>query len=467
MRQHRYIFGIQNGMADRKKTGSSWYVVGALSLALQLPGSFTLAQAADPYNDARLRIHRYTELNAQRLNLTSSNANNPRQRTKLSVYGKQLTLNLESNARVAENLPAHDATLLRGDLEGQQGSWVRLTRTAQGLHGLIWDGSELYAIEPSAEVVAALAVSLPTPGSDTVLFKLADTTDLGTEYCGSTEHAAASANTGLATYQALTAELSQPAGGAFSEPALRLELQVLTDAAYRAQYASDQEALDAIMVRLNNVDGIFSAQMGLSIVATDIEVHDADPPGLSGSTSASDLLNSLGQLRNGTPDMNRYAATHLFTGRDLDGDTLGIAYIGHICGTRYSTSLSEIRNRGAWIDSLVAAHELGHQLGAIHDGTGACAGTATQSYLMGAQINGNSELSACSRESIFATMQYASCLLPVTAPDSSATTDAAQPAVTPASTGGGGALSPAWLGLTLLAGLRRRLRPVKYRAACR
>jgi hypothetical protein len=157
--------------------------------------------------------------------------------------------------------------------------------------------------------------------------------------------------------------------------------------------------------------------MGLEVQARDVQIYSADPDSLSQSTDAGTLLDSLGQLRNSDPVMGTYGATHLFTGRDLDGDTLGNAYIGNICGARYGASLSEIRARGAWIDSLVAAHELGHQFGAVHDGTGACGGTPADSYLMGAQINGSSELSQCSRESIFATMQYAACLIPVGAPD--------------------------------------------------
>jgi Metallo-peptidase family M12 len=435
-------------MSGRKNISQYSSVVSKLAVTLTLLLSAIAGSAADIDNAQRIhRVAAFTHLNATDVN----------QRIPLRVYGKQLNLKLENNSHLVDALPGHRATVLRGSVEGAAHSWLRLTLTATGTHGLIWDGADLYAVEPSAEVRDALAISLPAPTSDTVIFKLADTTtDLGANYCGATAPSAATANTGMATYQAITAELPSPGSTATNAPSLVLELQALGDAAFRAQYASDQEALDAIMVRLNNVDGIFTAQMGLEIQATDVHIYATNPPGLSDSSAADTLLSSLGQLRNSNLGMRSYAGTHLFTGRDLDGDTLGIAYIGNICGARYGTSLSEVRGRGAWLDSLVAAHELGHQLGAVHDGTGSCGGTSPSEYLMGAQINGSSELSQCSRDAIFATMQQAACLVPVELTIvvvANSPVTATEPAT---QSGGGGVFNPGWLWLGWLACLRRK-----------
>lgn len=399
----------------------------ALLIAAQLLVPVAFAQDSDQPT----RIHRYAAFSPQALSSARkttnalSNVAIP-QRTQVNVFGKQLVFSLVNNDRLTESPAAHRVEALRGSIEGKPKSWVRLTYTSDGTHGLIWDGTELYAVEPAADIGSALATTLPAPTSDTVIFKLSDVTlDLGADYCGSGSAHASTTNTGLATYQALSDELSASmsttmmaeATATDSSPTLRLEMQALADAAFRAEYSSDQAALDAVLVRLNNIDGIFSAQIGLEVQATDIQIYSADPTALSSSTNADTLLSSLGKMRSNTASMSSYGATHLFTGRDLDGDTLGIAYIGNLCGKQYGTSLSEIRDRGAWIDSLVAAHELGHQLGAVHDGTGVCSSTPAQGYLMSAQINGSSELSQCSRQSILATMQSAACLVPVGPPD--------------------------------------------------
>ncbi len=438
------------------------YLLGSYLLALLMLSPLSAATAGEARHDDRLRIHRYAPFSVQDLvsyshRLDATSDTNPRQHIKVGVYGRQLALSLENNVQLQQSLPRNQASLLRGDLDGAPGSWVRLTTTVTGTHGLIWDGREMYAVEPGVEIRDQLAHSLPAPVTDTVIFKLADTTmDFGNDYCGTAARSEASPSSGQAVYQALASDLSQTPAQA-AEPTLILEMQVLADAAFRAEFQSDQQALDAIAVRLNNVDGIFTAQMGLRIVASDVHLYQSDPLGLSDSSDAQTLLNSLGQLRNSKPGMNSYAATHLFTGRDLDGDTLGIAYIGNVCSTRYGASLSEIRNRGAWIDSLVAAHELGHQLGAVHDGTGSCAGTPAQSYLMGAQINGSSEFSQCSREAILATMQNASCLLPVSVPNIGDVM--AQPQNESAKSSGGGAFGMGWWWLGTLVWLRKKAHP--------
>jgi hypothetical protein len=327
---------------------------------------------------------------------------------------------------------------------------------------LIWDGAELYAIEPSADVLTMLDASSSTPTSDTVIFKLSDTTvELGDNYCAAADQKSA-AGTGLAMYQTLTSDLPQQGDSNDAAPSLRLEMQVLVDAALRAEYDSDQAVIDAVAVRLNNVDGIYSAQLGLAIEATDIQFLGAANTGLSDSTDPGTLLNSLGVLRANIPGMNSYAATHLFTGRDLDGDTLGIAYIGNLCGARYAASLSELRGRGAWLDSLVAAHELGHQLGAVHDGTGTCSDTPSNSYLMSSLINGTDEFSACSRNLILNTMHRAACLVPINTPvsDGANNSDPSNATSVPADQGGGGgggALQLDWLLLFIgFAGWRLR-----------
>lgn len=424
-----------------------------------------------------ISIHRYADFNQQVLapdgkSVAMMATHAAVQRNQVSVYGKQLTLRLEDHSALlgsASPLPGN-INLLRGDIEGAPHSWLRLTRVASGTHGLIWDGTDLYAIEPSTEVSTMLDRSLPVPTGTNIIFRLADTSvDLGGSYCATGDPIDTTgintANTGLATYRALTAELAQQSGND-SAPILRLEIQVLADAAFRAEYSSDQAALEALVVRINNIDGIYSAQLGLAVQATDIQLLTQRPAALSTSTDTATLLNSLGQLRANTPGMSSYAATHLFTGRDLDGDTLGIAYINNLCGARYAASLSEVRNRGAWIDSLVAAHELGHQLGAVHDGTGACSDTAAEGYLMSSFINGSDVFSSCSRDSILATMQYAACLVPISTPDIGGVIGAAVSNAAPATAAqsGGGAFTVAWLMIfSTLIGWR--VRQLRYCAA--
>jgi len=108
--------------------------------------------------------------------------------------------------------------------------------------------------------------------------------------------------------------------------------------------------------------------------------------------------------------------THLMTGRDLDGNVVGISYMNSVCNGDSADSLSEGAH-SALESALIAAHELGHNFNAPHDGEkGACQSTPT-SFLMAPKINYSDQFSACSVTQISARIQTASCLTPYEAPD--------------------------------------------------
>jgi len=63
------------------------------------------------------------------------------------------------------------------------------------------------------------------------------------------------------------------------------------------------------------------------------------------------------------------ALTHLFTGKNLDGNVIGIAYKGVVCNSSYSYGLtSDFSSQNAVM--LVAAHEIGHNFGLDHANVG-------------------------------------------------------------------------------------------------
>ena len=199
------------------------------------------------------------------------------------------------------------------------------------------------------------------------------------------------------------------------EPVLVIELQVrgrvvdgIPTENHQQFNSTCIDIVDQILQRLNNVDGIYSSQLGVQISVPSIQLGDS----LSASTSPSSLLSELAALRRRSPELYSRGLTHLFTGRNLDGSTVGIAYISSVCDRQYGAGLTQANSNNVWMESLIAAHEIGHNFGAPHDGDaeGACASTPTGLFLMSSSINGNDKFSSCSLSVMQPKANGASCI---------------------------------------------------------
>src|SRR5712675_446572 len=68
---------------------------------------------------------------------------------RFTAFGKSYKIELEPNARIA--LPAATrAQPYRGAIGGRSNSWARITRVGANVHGMLFDGTELFAIEPAS-----------------------------------------------------------------------------------------------------------------------------------------------------------------------------------------------------------------------------------------------------------------------------------------------------------------------------
>jgi hypothetical protein len=125
--------------------------------------------------------------------------------------------------------------------------------------------------------------------------------------------------------------------------------------------------MNNIMVQ---VDGIYEAQLGMSInvVFSRAWTTNTDPYTL---TDASDALFELADSYEDTFGVGGVPArdlTHMFTGKDFDGSTIGIAFTGVICDfppAAYGISQSRFTTN-AQQRVAVTAHEIGHNFGASH-----------------------------------------------------------------------------------------------------
>jgi hypothetical protein len=297
---------------------------------------------------------------------------------------------------------------------------------------MVWDGRDLYVIEPARDAAPHVVGPAPAAGDVPVVYRLSDTqTPAGSATCAVQSipgYAApvATAASGLDAYRTLVAELQDAAGtaGGGAPPTAqqnatrRLQLSVVGDYEL-GQLFGLASARDRIIARINNLDGIFAQQVGVQLeIVGAVRVFDTPTQPFS-SNVPSTLLGEVANYRASLSQAGTPAGglTHLVTGRDLDGTTVGIAYLGSLCSTRFGAALSEGRGSATQAD-LVAAHEIGHNFGAPHDGETPSDGSANpcqavpETFLMAPRINGSRTFSQCSLDQMSPVVQRAACLLP-------------------------------------------------------
>ena len=329
------------------------------------------------------------------------------------AYGRRFSLSLIDNGRVLDKLPAQRKAqlqsykLLRGSLDGAPGSWVRLTESPAGVEGAIWDGHDFYTVTRYDRIAPFLTTPLDAAPGQTVVYRLSDSVDvLPRDFCALSDAVNTSkATNGLDQYVAVMQEIE--AGVYTPQITRQIEISLIGDTNFQAAESSDPTA--AMLARLNIVEGIFSEQVGLLILATDVRLMQAGADPFT-ATKGSTLLEQLGAYRAATPEVRARGLAHLMTGKDLDGTTAGIAYVRTVCDVERGVSVSS-RSYGTTISALIMAHELGHNLGAEHDGEAgtACASTGG-GFIMAPSVSGFATFSECSLNTMERVIAAAECV---------------------------------------------------------
>lgn len=370
-------------------------------------------------------------------------------RLSFQAAGRDWQVLLRPNARLAGHAGGADTAAFEGHLAGATGSWARVTRIDGALWGLLHDGHELWVIEPTADVANLAGPGGPVgpvgSGTGNAIYRMSDTL---------VDPAAMSCATGRSTLAPrmlrgdlamtmLAGELAQvarsTADGVFATTPLSI---VADDEFRRLALDAGRQPEDEILIRMNNADGIYRQQVGVNFQLRNIRVLETTPELLS-PDEPGELLDGFKDYLAADRELRRgVALSHLLTGRNLssdngngNGQTLGIAYVssgtgtGVLCGQgadrgsfawEFGSALTAVRRqRNVALDTLVIAHEIGHNFGAVHDGEEPpCEDTPDSGFIMATRLGvGVTEFSACSLDTMlpFAERALAAgCLLDAT-----------------------------------------------------
>jgi hypothetical protein len=326
----------------------------------------------------------------------------------LFVAGQHWRLLLEPNTALLSSAQtsASQADLFkgvavyRGSLAGRADSWVRISRFDDQWFGAVFDGDRLFSIEAVSD-----GYDVKRGSDGEVLHAVyALERDLWQSVVDSggvvvPEHARGP-DRKSAHYNPVSPQHWKSAQ--FAVP-----ITIVTDESFNARHGSNTAAV--VASRLNFLDGIYSEQLGVGVTLWHLKMLSDNATLTTGD--ASQLL----------PDFRTYMTvgvgsslpfqglSHLFTDRSFSNNVLGTAYIDVLCNSRYGYGWNKNRrsNTGS---ALVVAHEMGHNLAALHDNSESCP-DGTLAGIMNSRLNGSEQFSDCSLDAMAPVLANAACLV--------------------------------------------------------
>ena len=307
--------------------------------------------------------------------------------------------------------------LLKGKIVGLSDSWARFSLFNGVLSGAYFDGTDLFLVKKVAELstsinnsnIAGLNSVQVDDNNPTLIMNVKDIESSGS--CALHDDELVDKRLRLEqsqhafNYSDFVKDLRAMVTAVSSK---KIEISLFADEEFTEQSSN---SVIEMLGQLNVVDGIFSEQIGVQLVLTDAQALSSN-----NTLTSSDPITLIRAFRSsGLPNPG---VSHLFTGKNLDGSTVGIAYVGSLCR---SSSVGITQNFGT-LTPIIFAHELGHNFGAPHDNQSGSACSATSSgFVMNPSVNGGgSDFSSCSiaqMQSVidFATTSSSSCIVEVAA----------------------------------------------------
>ena len=142
-----------------------------------------------------------------------------------------------------------------------------------------------------------------------------------------------------------------------------LDIAARADFDFYLQHGSETD--DYMAASLHAAEVLYAAPLGLRFRLASQQVQTAGVSSGGAPVGAALLLEGFRQQVMAEPV--NYDVFHLFTGRELDGRTIGIAYVRSACSGRTRFNIGLSKGISAPLQPVLVAHEIAHNLGAYHD----------------------------------------------------------------------------------------------------
>ena len=298
------------------------------------------------------------------------------QQMQLTANGEKLSLLLRpsrvtANLAVVDNNGSIQGVPVRtyiGKIEGDNNSWVRLTQGSDSLDGIISRYGKRFRLQQKGNQPARIN-------------PLADNHDLRVTLTNN-------------PFGRTTASVTRPA-----QTVTRVaKIAIAVDSKFNAIH--NGKGLEYALSLINSVDGIYREEFGLALqVESAINVTEsAADPFNYGNIAIETMLRSFRDYRmRSTLIDNDVSLVHLFTGNEPADEPVGLAWIDTACRTDgYDVGISTHYK----YDILLAAHEIAHNLGALHDSETACAASTDKVMWPYISSGTSQQFSSCTVETV-------------------------------------------------------------------
>jgi hypothetical protein len=145
-----------------------------------------------------------------------------------------------------------------------------------------------------------------------------------------------------------------------------IELSTDADVYYFQRFGNSTNSTIASIVAV--ASSIYEMQFGMRIKIVSQHVHTSSATTPTTSTDPEIMLGNFATVGRSSSYLGQADIYHLFSGINMDGSTVGIAYMGVVCNfPRFSYGITQSFNES--FDGIILAHELAHNLNAQHDST--------------------------------------------------------------------------------------------------